>query len=56
MMKLFFFFFFPALVRANCPGSLGPGQHLRTIDVGGVERKFYVYVPTVRSDPALSES
>jgi len=30
---------------ASCPASVGPGEHLRSVTVGGVQREFYVYVP-----------
>jgi len=32
-------------IHARCPASVGPGEHLRTVTVGGVQRNFYVYVP-----------
>jgi hypothetical protein len=31
-------------VHARCPSTVGPGEHLRSVTVGGVPRHFYVSV------------
>ena len=38
-----------AVSQARCPSLLAPGEHLRTVKVGGVEREFYVHVPDNQS-------
>eukprot|EP00729_Bicosta_minor_P007259 gene7259-20962_t len=45
MLGSLFFASLTASALALCPSTIGPGEHLQTVVVGGVERTFYVYVP-----------
>eukprot|EP01060_Flectonema_neradi_P004249 TRINITY_DN12771_c0_g1_i1.p1 TRINITY_DN12771_c0_g1~~TRINITY_DN12771_c0_g1_i1.p1 ORF type:complete len:333 (+),score=55.81 TRINITY_DN12771_c0_g1_i1:69-1001(+) len=39
-----------AAVQGRCPSLLTPGEHLKTVTVGGIEREFYVHVPDGQSE------
>ena len=42
MLKLLSLAALVVAAAAVCPSTISPGEHLRTVVVGGVERTFYV--------------
>lgn len=44
MLGSLFFASLTASALALCPSTIGPGEHLQTVVVGGVERTFYVRI------------